>query len=189
MVHWEGADLGKKARKIVEIVLVFLIITLSIAIFCTRDKIENVSNLSYLGIYLVCFLANSTVLLPAPSLMIAASCALIMNPFLVAVFAALGSSTGEFVGYAFGTFTKDLSERFSIIVSKIASKVHSQTLLVFILAVLPLPLFDFVGIYSGGTKMNLLKFFVACFIGKFIKTLFYTRMYDFLEWATAYLGM
>jgi hypothetical protein len=49
-----------------------------------RDKIQNVSEVSYLGLFFLCFIANATVLLPAPSLMIAASCALIMNPWLVA---------------------------------------------------------------------------------------------------------
>ena len=81
--------------------------------------------------------------------------------------------------------TKDLSPKFQRFLDKITSKIHNQTVLVFVLAVLPIPLFDIVGIYSGGTKMNLIKFSVACFVGKFIKTLVYTRMYDILEWATS----
>lgn len=172
-----------KLRKSFEIIFVLIIITLSVTIFVLRDTIGQVSNISYLGLFFLCFLANSTVLLPAPSLMIAASCALIMNPWLVALFAALGSALGELIGYAFGTVTTDLSPKIQKLLEKFMSKVHNQTLLVFILAVLPLPLFDIVGIYSGGTKMNLIKFFIACFIGKFVKLLVYTRMYDILEWA------
>lgn len=175
--------MSSKVRKILEIVFIVVIAALSIVIFLMRDKIGQVNDISYFGLFLLCFLANSTVLLPAPSLMIAASCALIMNPFWVALFAALGSTLGEFVGYAFGTVTKDLSPKFQKLLDKLTNKVHNQTLLVFILAVLPLPLFDVVGIYSGGTKMNLIKFAVACFVGKFIKLLVYTRMYDILEWA------
>ena len=176
-------DVNSKVRKILEILFVIFIVALSVVIFLMRDKIGQVSDVSYLGLFLLCFLANSTVLLPAPSLMIAASCALIMNPFLVALSAALGSTLGEFVGYAFGTITKDLSPKFQKLLDKLTSRVHNQTVLVFILAVLPLPFFDIVGIYSGGTKMNLIRFSVACFIGKFIKLLVYTRMYDILEWA------
>ena len=160
-----------------------VIIGLSVTIFLFRDKLQNISDISYLGLFFLCFLANSTVLLPAPSLMIAASCALIMNPWLVALCAALGSSLGEFVGYAFGTVTEDLSPRFKKLLDKLTARIHNQTVLVFVLAVLPLPLFDVVGIYSGGTRMNLLKFFMACFLGKFIKMLVYTRAYDILEWA------
>ena len=74
----------------------------SVAIFLMRDQLQNVDEIGYLGLFLLCFLSNATVLLPAPSLMIAASCALILNPLLVAAVAALGSSLGELVGYAFG---------------------------------------------------------------------------------------
>ena len=89
-------------RKIFEILFIIIVVVLSVVIFLNRDKIGRVSDISYLGLFSLCFLANSTVLLPAPSLMIAASCALIMNPLLVALFAALGSTMGEFVGYIFG---------------------------------------------------------------------------------------
>lgn len=175
--------MNSKFRKILEILFVVIIIALSVVIFLMRDKIGNVSDVGYLGLFLLCFLANSTVLLPAPSLMIAASCSLIMNPFWVSLSAALGSTLGEFVGYVFGTITKDLSPKFQRLLDKLTNKVRNQTVLVFILALLPLPLFDIVGIYSGGTKMNLIKFSVACFIGKFIKLLVYTRIYDIMEWA------
>ena len=76
-----------------------------------------------------------------------------------------------------------MSPKFQRLLDKLTNKVRNQTVLVFILALLPLPLFDIVGIYSGGTKMNLIKFSVACFIGKFIKLLVYTRIYDIMEWA------
>lgn len=173
----------EKFRKILEILLVVVIITVSVLIFLFRNKIENISNVGYLGLFALCFLANSTVLLPAPSLMIAASCALIMNPVLVAVMAAAGSTLGEYVGYAFGSVTKDLSPKFQRLLDKLTAKVHNGTILVFILAVLPLPLFDVVGIYSGGTKMKLWKFTLVCFLGKFIKMLVYTKVYDILDWA------
>ena len=179
--------MNKNIRKIFEIILVIFIVGLSVAIFLLRDKIQSVSEVGYLGLFFLCFIANATVLLPAPSLMIAASCALIMNPWLVALCAALGSALGEFVGYAFGTVTEELSPKFKKLLDKLTTKIHNQTLLVFILAVLPLPLFDIAGIYSGGTKMNLIKFFLACFIGKFIKMLVYTKIYDILEWASSFV--
>lgn len=176
-----------KIRKFLEILLIVVIVILSAVIFIFRNQINNVSNIGYLGLFVLCFLANATVLLPSPSLMIAASCALVMNPFLVALTAALGSSAGELVGYAFGNVSGDISPKFKSLLDKLTKKIHNDVLLVFILAVLPLPLFDLVGIYSGGTKMNLIKFYLACFIGKFIKMLVYTRMYDILEWSSNFV--
>ena len=180
--------MNKKLRKAAELVFFAAVVVLSVVIFLLRDKISDVGELGYMGLFLLCFLANCTVLLPAPSLMIAASCALIMNPLLVALFAALGSTAGELVGYAFGTVSKDLSPRFQRILDAFAARIHNQTLLVFLFAVLPLPLFDLVGIYSGGTKMNLIKFFIVCFLGKFIKMLIYTRSYDLLNWASSQIS-
>lgn len=175
---FQEADVKEKIRNIVELLLFVLIIGLSILIFINKDKLQNVSSTGYLGLIGLCFLANSTVLLPAPSLMIAASCALILNPWLVAVFAALGSSLGEFVGYAFGKISKDISPKLQVLLDKFLSKIKNQNLFVFILALLPLPLFDVAGIYSGGTKMNPIKFFVACYMGKFIKLIVYINSFE-----------
>lgn len=180
---------NQKLRKALEICLIIVIVAASVVIFLFRDKLQNIGSVGYLGLFGLCFLANATVFLPAPSLMIAASCALIMNPLAVAAVAALGSSLGEFVGYVFGHTGSELSPRFSALLDRLNKKIRNPMLLVFILAVLPLPLFDVVGVYSGGSKMHLGKFFIMCFIGKFIKMLVYTRMYDILEWATNRLPM
>ena len=171
----------RKIIKLLEILFLVLVIVFSILIFVFRDKIGQVSNVNYFALFILCFIANSTVFLPAPSLMIAASYALLLNPFYVSLVAALGSTLGEYVGYAFGAVTKDISPKVLNGLEKFISKIHNQFLLVFILAVLPLPLFYFVGVYSGSTKMNMLKFFIACYLGKFIKLLVYTQMYGILE--------
>jgi membrane protein YqaA with SNARE-associated domain len=169
-----------KHGKVLEILIFVSIILLSIIIFFNREKIENVSNISYLGLMGLCFLANATVLLPAPSLVIASSCALILNPWLVAIFAAMGSSLGELVGYVFGAVSKEISPKLQALLDRVLSKIKNQTLLVFILALVPLPLFDVVGIYSGGIKMNLVKFFIACYIGKLIKLIIYINCFDMI---------
>lgn len=173
----------EKWRKYFEVVLLLFILAFSVAIFLLRDKLTEVGKVGYLGLFLLCVLANSTVLLPSPSLMVAASCALVMDPLLVALVASIGSSVGELVGYAFGTASQDCSPKFHLLLEKLNAKIHNDTLLVFILAVLPLPLFDVIGIYSGGTKMNLLKFFAACFAGKFLKMLVYTNLFGLLDLA------
>ena len=177
--------MNDKLKKVLEIILFIAIVGLSVVIFIFRDSLQDVSNISYLGLFALCFLANATVLFPAPSLMIAASCALILNPWLVAVVASLGSTFGELVGYVFGNVSNDLSTNFNKIMDKVTSKVRSPVLIVFVFALLPLPLFDVAGIYSGGIKMNLLKFFLSCFAGKLIKMLVYVRAYDILEWAVS----
>ncbi len=181
--------MNTKLRKTLEIALVVLILAGSVLIFVFRNELQNIGSMGYIGLFLVCLLANATVLIPAPSLMFAASCALVLNPFLVALVAALGSTIGEFVGYAFGVAVKNLSPRAQRFMDKLTEKKINQTVAVFILASLPLPFFDIVGVYCGGTRMNVLRFFIACFIGKFVKLLIYTKIFDILDWITSYLGI
>lgn len=177
--------MGQRLKKILEIALFAGIVGLSAAVFFLRDRLQPVGPGSYGGLFLLCFLANSTVLLPSPSLMLAASCALIMPPLRVAATAALGSSAGELVGYAFGSAGRALSPRFEKLLERLEKRITRPLLLVFVLALLPLPLFDLAGIYSGGTRTHLGKFFLACLLGKFLKLLVYTRMYDILTWAVS----
>ncbi len=181
------AEVKKGWKRAAEIFVFLLIIAFSVTIFLFRRDIESVSELSYLGLFVLCFLANATVFLPSPSLMIAASCALILNPWLVALSAALGSALGEFVGFALGAVSKELSPRFQKLLARLQEKIRSPSVLVFLLALLPLPFFDVAGVYSGGTKMQLLRFFALCFAGKLIKMLIYTRLYDLLAWVAPYL--
>lgn len=186
-VKEERPQKTSKLRVAAEVLFIIFAIVLSAAVFINRDRIENVNAAGYLGVFVLCFLSNATVLLPSPSLMIAASAALIMNPYLVALTAAAGSSVGELVGYACGTVGQDLSPKFEKLLGRITKKVRRDVVIVFILALLPLPLFDVVGIYSGGTKMNLVKFFTACFLGKFLKMLFYTHSYEIINMTSAFL--
>ena len=43
--------MNSKVRKILEILFVIIVIGISIAIFINRKKIENVSSVSYLGVF------------------------------------------------------------------------------------------------------------------------------------------
>ena len=179
----------QKLRRAGELLLLALILALSVLIFLFRDRIGQVSQVGYLGLMGLCFLATATVFLPAPSLLIAASCALIMDPLLVALCAAFGSALGEMMGYLLGRTGGDLSPRFRGLAEKLKEKVKNELLLVFLLALLPLPLFDFAGIWCGGTRQHPLRFFLACFAGKLLKMLVYTRLYDILAWAGELYGL
>ena len=163
-------------KKALEIAFVIAVIALSVIIFIFRGRIGDIGAVGYPGLFLLCFIANASVLLPAPSLMIAAACALVMNPVLVALTAALGSACGELIGYAAGRAGQDVSPKFKSLLDRTVGKIRSPLLLVFILALLPLPLFDLIGLYSGGVKLNPPKFLAVCFAGKAIKMLIFVLL-------------
>ena len=164
-----------RLRKFLELSFIVFALVISVAIFINRNRIENVGNVGYLGLFILCILANATVFLPSPGLMIAISCSMVMNPIIVTFVAALGCATGELVGYAFGSVTADISPKAMKIAEKLTGKIKNRAVLVFLLALLPLPLFDLAGVYSGSTKMNVFGFYAACFAGKLIKVFFYVK--------------
>lgn len=99
-----------------------------------------------------------------------------MPPFAVATVGAVGTTLGEFSGYICGRAGQNLSSKFAVFIEKISKKIHRVSILVFILALLPLPLFDFAGVYAGGCKMPSWKFGLCCFLGKWMKMVFYAAI-------------
>lgn len=144
----------------------------SLLAWFAKDQIEKHMAISVLGVLVVCFLANASVLLPSSSILIVVEYSLLINPLLVAVCGALGASLGEMTGFFVGRYgRKAVSGK---LIKWIESKMtkHGQ-FIVLLFSALPLPVFDVIGMISGATKMNLLKFFGICFTGKLIKMLCY----------------
>jgi membrane protein YqaA with SNARE-associated domain len=168
----ERKTVQRGLMKIVSILFIVVIVTISISIYVYRDKIQALGNLGYLGVCLLCFICNATILAPAPSLAVVVSMALVLNPIIVAIAGAIGSSLGEIVGYASGYMGKNIV---GIENNKLAKWVQKYGFpVIFIFALLPLPLFDVIGLASGYMKIKLYQFIIACFAGKFIKMLVYS---------------
>lgn len=160
----------KKAK---DYVIVCMIIITSILIFIFRKDVSKIGEWGYIGIFLLCFLSNLTVFLPAPSLMVVVSYSQVLSPLLVCIIGALGTTLGELGGYIFGNSMGKLSEKWEKIIGRISEKITNIYVLVFVFALIPLPFFDFAGVYAGGRKAKISYFIIACYIGKLLKMLFY----------------
>lgn len=160
----------KKADSVRDISIVVLLIGFSIAACLMNNFVKEHSPESCLGVFIICFIANSTVLLPAPSLLVVIEYSLIINPVAVALCGAAGASLGEMVGFYTGRHGGKLAN--NVLVKKIKNVIPKHPYL-FVLAfsALPLPLFDVVGMISGAIKLNPLRFYTTCLLGKAIKML------------------
>ena len=156
--------------------IIVFIVLISVLIFLYRKEITEIGEWGYLGVFLLCALSNLTVLLPAPSLMVVVSFSRILNPVLVSIIGAVGTTIGELSGFAFGNSVSNISEKAEKLMAKISKYIKSQELLVFIFALLPLPLFDFAGMFAGGNRMPVLRFLLSCYLGKLLKMLFYATV-------------
>lgn len=165
-------------RLLAEITLLLIIVTGSVAVFVFRDELDSIGDWGYIGVFFLCLLSNFTVFLPAPSLMVVVSSAQILSPFFVATIGAFGTTVGEMAGYICGRIGHDVSVRFSKLIDKLSRVIQKDFLFVFILALLPLPIFDAAGVYAGGNKMRTTKFMMSCFVGKWLKMLFYAFFFQ-----------
>lgn len=128
--------------------------------------------ISALGVLVLCFFANASVLLPSSSILIVVECSMLMNPFLAALCGAFGAALGEMIAFYVGIHgERAVPGRFMNWV-KVRITSHKYLMLL-LFSMLPFPVFDIIGLLSGAMKMNALKFFGVCFTGKLIKVLCY----------------
>ena len=148
-----------------------LAILISVLIFLNRDKLGDLENYGYLGIFLISILGNATIVLPVPVILTAFLGGGIFNPLVVGVVASLGATIGELTGYMAGISGRGLIENKGKIekVKNWMSKHGLWTL--FVLAVIPNPLFDLAGIVAGATRIPVYKYLIVVWLGKLIKFL------------------
>lgn len=128
--------------------------------------------ISALGILVICFLSNASVLLPSASILIVVEYSMLISPFLAVLCGAFGASLGEMTGFYVGLYTGNVYKKNIYRCVKPIISAHPY-IIVFLFSVLPLPVFDVIGILSGVMKLNSSKFFCTCFTGKLIKMLLY----------------
>lgn len=154
-----------------------VVIVVILAAFCFRKQIEQFAAGGYAGVFVACFASTATILLPAPGILVVLQYAQFLNPILVICIGGLGTSLGEMLGYLLGRTGKEIvnlnTDNKALNLFK---KYPYITVLVF--SVIPLPFFDVVGVASGMTKLNVLKFWSICFIGKVIKMAVYVFLFE-----------
>ncbi len=154
------------------ILALIVVIALTAFAFAQRDRANEWAAYGYPGIFLITLLANATVILPAPSLVIPFSLGAVLHPAGVALAAALGATLGELTGYLAGFSGQAVVEDTEVyrrLLPWMRSRYSYLTL--FVLAVLPLPIFDVAGLIAGMLNMPLPAFVGVTFCGKLIKML------------------
>ena len=151
------------------ILAILVVIALTIYIYSIRDKAEELAVYGYPGIFLLSFLTNATVLLPAPGIAVVFAMGAIFNPFYIALAAGAGGALGELSGYLAGFSGQAVIERTNIYERFHGWIENNGFPAVLILAAIPNPFFDAAGIAAGILKMPLLRFLLAVWIGVTIK--------------------
>ncbi|MBN1485569.1 MAG: VTT domain-containing protein [Chloroflexia bacterium] len=142
----------------------------------------------YLGVLLMTMLPSATVIFPSPTLAAAWIAGTFLNPWLVGLVAGLGATVGEITGYLAGYGGSALLVR-SDHYERVQGLMNRYGLwVVFLLALVPNPLFDLTGIVAGAARVSLWKFLLVALAGKSLRFLLIAHLGAFWEWRSLTLG-
>ena len=173
---------------VLRVLALLAVIGITLYVFSIRDRVEEFSQYSYPGIFLVALLANSTILLPAPGIAIIYAMGAIFNPLGVGLAAGTGGALGELSGYLAGFSGQAIVERADVYdrVKPWVEKYGGWAILVF--SAIPNPFFDLAGVAAGIVKMPMRTFLISVWIGQLIKmtTFAYAGRYS-IEWLANFI--
>jgi membrane protein YqaA with SNARE-associated domain len=173
--------------RIIVIVSIIAMVAIPIVLVTVGFDLEALANeeyiraTGYLGVFFITFLSSTTILFPAPGVLVVMVAASLFNPNWVALAATLGGALGEFtsylVGYA-GAMVIELkrSQRYRT-AENWMRRWGSATIFAFALA--PFLPFDLVGIAAGSLRYPFSKFMLATIAGRLPRSF----MEAYLGWA------
>lgn len=153
---------------------IFLLsVALSVAFFVFRDYFKEASSLGLFGLFTVNFVSSATFFVPAPAFLTIITGGNLYSPILVAGVASLGACLGDMLSFAFGhsgrRLTKKKLDRHRAVRFLEKHFFKHGALIIFIIALIPNPFFDAIGILAGVVNYPPLRFFAIMLVGRFIR--------------------
>ena len=143
---------------------------ISVSVILISSRVEQFGLYGYPGIFIINLLGNATVILPAPSLVVVSVMGTVLNPFLVGLAAGAGAAIGELTGYLAGWSGQAVIGNREWYERMLKWTGKHGLWVVFVLSVIPNPLFDLAGIAAGAVKIPVQQFLLVCWLGKTVKT-------------------
>lgn len=162
-------------KKYFSVAVLILSISLSIGLFLFRDYFRDFRNLGLIGIFLINLVSSATFFVSGPAFLTVVAGGSIYHPLLVAFVASLGASVGDMVAYFLGYSGRNLTihrlqKKLWFKVTEGLFKTYG-TILVLVLALIPNPFFDAVGLFAGVLGMKYSKFFLLMLAGRFARSI------------------
>jgi uncharacterized membrane protein YdjX (TVP38/TMEM64 family) len=157
------ADLFKR------LIALFLALLMTVPAILLRDRIVGYEKYGYVGLFLINLLGSGSIIVPIPALLAVYFGGSVWNPMLVGLSSGLGSALGELSGYLAGYSGQGLMENRALYLRFEGWMRRNGFLTVFLLALIPNPLFDLAGIAAGVLRFPLYLFLTAAFLGKILK--------------------
>ncbi len=178
---------SKIALNLLRLFIFLGVIALTAFLFTIRNQLQQLEGYGYIGIFLLSILANATIIIPLPGVVLTSAMATIFNPLGVAIAAGSGAALGELTGYLAGFSGQGVvekSKRYQRVLDWMEKHPRYTNITILLLATIPNPFFDLAGMASGTLKIPLKRFLFFVWIGKILKMLPFayagTPILDFL---------
>jgi uncharacterized membrane protein YdjX (TVP38/TMEM64 family) len=144
------------------------------------------------ALFVISVISSATLFLPVPGLAITTLVGSLLNPITVGIVAGIGQTLGEMTGYMAGYSGQGLVNRsrtFDRVEGWMKRNEFMGELVVFILALIPNPLFDAAGMAAGALRFPVWKYLIATGLGKVIKNVIFAYGGSLgIEWLARFLG-
>ena len=148
------------------ILVLILVLGVTVAIFVFRDRVANLAGYGYLGAFLISLLSSATIILPVPGIAVIFALGATYDPYLVGLAAGAGSALGELSGYMAGYSGQGVFRKSKTYLRMEHWMERRGSLVIFVLAFVPNPIFDLAGAAAGILRYPVWKFLLFCFLGK-----------------------
>ena len=145
----------------------------------------TLDRVGYGGVALSALVASGGIIVPVPALATVCTASAFLNPLLIGLIAGFAETLGETTGYFLG-----YSGRAVITKTRIYQRMEGWMrrrgwMLLFLISVIPNPIFDIIGVAAGALRYPLWRFLAVVLVGKLIKfiTFAYACFYG-IEWLT-----
>ncbi|MEX2160633.1 MAG: VTT domain-containing protein [Anaerolineales bacterium] len=152
------------------VLAIVLVVAFSLAILAIpEEQVAALQEYGYAGIFLISLLANATIVIPAPAMLLVFAMGAHLSPIGLGLAAGSGAALGELSGYLAGSSGQALIEDNSTYqrLETWVKKYGGFT--IFLLAAVPNPVFDLGGIAAGALRMPVLRFLAWCAAGKILR--------------------
>ena len=178
-----------KPETLVRLGILIVVIAAVVAALLLRNNF-GASEVGYCAVALSALVASAGLVIPVPALATACATAIFLDPFWVGIIAGTAESAGELSGYYLGYTGRDVLARNRVYQRLEHWMRRRGWLLLFLVSLVPNPIFDVVGIAAGALRYPVWGFLAVVWVGKLFKFLVFAYACQAgTDWLTGIFGV
>jgi membrane protein YqaA with SNARE-associated domain len=160
-------------ERYLQILALLFVLALSVFLVINRARVVEFQEYGYLGVFIISIISSASIVLPVPSWILVAALGAILNPVLVGVVSGIGGTIGEMTGYLLGYGGRLAIDNVALYNRMVKWMKRWGSVTIFVLALIPNPLFDVAGAAAGLLRFPVWKFILFGAAGRIPKNIFF----------------